>query len=93
MSINMRIEWPVYVFTAAVFLSFALAVNYLSLSSNAVVALFLLLTIAYAWVAWVMIKRSAVLELHSYISCSSCDKLTPSQGEYCFVCGSIMKLP
>ena len=70
MSINMRIEWPVYVFTAAVFLSFALAVNYLSLSSNAVVALFLVLTIAYAWVAWVMIKRSAVLELHSYISVS-----------------------
>jgi hypothetical protein len=50
--------------------------------------LFIILTILYAWVAWVMIKRKAVLELHSYENCSSCGELTPSQGDYCMVCGA-----
>ena len=52
----MRLEWPVYVFTACVFLAFALGVQFLNLGTGAVVGLFLLLTVAYAWVAWVMIK-------------------------------------
>ena len=53
----MRLEWPVYVFTACVFLAFALGVQFLNLGTGAVVGLFLLLTVAYAWVAWVMIKQ------------------------------------
>ena len=85
---NMRLEWPVYVFTACVFLAFALSVQFLSLGTFAVVALFVLLTVAYAWVAWVMIKQKAVLELHAYISCDSCGELTPSQGKYCMNCGA-----
>ncbi|GIR76231.1 MAG: hypothetical protein CM15mP78_09300 [Candidatus Poseidoniales archaeon] len=47
----MRLEWPVYVFTACVFLAFALGVQFLNLGTGAVVGLFLLLTVAYAWVA------------------------------------------
>jgi dolichyl-phosphate-mannose--protein O-mannosyl transferase len=83
----MRLEWPVYVFTACVFLAFALGVQFLSLSTGAVVGLFLLLTVAYAWVAWVMIQQKAVLELHAYIQCSSCNEATPSQGQHCMNCG------
>ena len=85
----MRLEWPVYVFTAGVFLTFALAVQFLDLSTSAVVGLFILLTVAYAWVAWVMIKQKAVLELHSYIPCTSCNELTPSQGNHCMNCGAV----
>lgn len=85
---NMRLEWPVYAFTAGVFLAFALGVQFLSLGTGAVVGLFVLLTAAYAWVAWVMIKQKAVLELHAYIICNSCGELTPSQGKYCMNCGS-----
>ena len=84
----MRLEWPVYAFTAGVFLSFALSAQFLSLGTGAVVALFVLLTIAYAWVAWVMIKQKAVLELHAYITCSMCSELTPSQGKHCMNCGA-----
>ena len=84
----MRLEWPVYVFTACVFLAFALGVQFLNLSSGAVVGLFLLLTVAYAWVAWVMVKQKAVLELHAYIPCISCGELTPSQGQHCMNCGA-----
>ena len=83
----MRLEWPVYVFTACVFLAFALGVQFLALGTGAVVGLFLLLTIAYAWVAWVMVKRKAVLELHAYRPCSGCSELTPAQGHHCMHCG------
>ena len=86
----MRLEWPVYVFTAGVFLSFALGVQFLNLGTGAVVGLFLLLTVAYAWVAWVMIKQKAVLELHAYIPCESCGKTTPAQGAHCMHCGTII---
>ena len=84
----MRLEWPVYIFTAAIFFLFAMGVQFISLGKTAVVGLFIILTILYAWVAWVMIKRKAVLELHSYENCSSCGELTPSQGDYCMVCGA-----
>ena len=83
----MRLEWPVYVFTACVFLAFALGVQFLALGTGAVVGLFLLLTIAYAWVAWVMVKKKAVLELHAYRPCSGCSDLTPTQGHHCMHCG------
>ena len=88
----MRIEWPVYVFTACVFLSFALGVHFLNLSTGAVVGLFLLLTVAYAWVAWVMIKQKAVLELHAYMHCQKCTELTPTQGKHCIQCGTTLKV-
>lgn len=84
----MRLQWPVYVFTACVFLTFALGVQFLNLGSDAVVGLFLLLTVAYAWVAWVMVKQKAVLELHAYHSCSGCSELTPTQGQHCMHCGA-----
>ena len=84
---NMRLEWPVYAFTAGVFLTFALSVQFLSLGTFAVVGLFVLLTVAYAWVAWVMIKQKAVLELHAYNTCNTCGVLTPSQGKHCMNCG------
>ena len=86
----MRLEWPVYVFTACVFLAFALGVQFLNLGTGAVVGLFLLLTVAYAWVAWVMIKQKAVLVLHAYLPCSNCGELTPSQGKHCMNCGVTM---
>ena len=86
----MRLEWPVYVFTACVFLAFALGVQFLNLGTGAVVGLFLLLTVAYAWVAWVMIKQKAVLELHAYIPCESCGKTTPAQGTHCMHCGTVI---
>ena len=85
---NMRLEWPVYAFTACVFLAFALGVQFLSLGTGAVVGLFVLLTVAYAWVAWVMIKQKAVLELHAYTICNTCGELTPTQGKYCMNCGA-----
>ena len=85
----MRIKWPVYVFTAGVFLTFALGVQFLNLGTDAVVGLFLLLTVAYAWVAWVMIKRKAVLELHRYVECMLCNVLTPEQGRFCMNCGRV----
>ena len=84
----MRLEWPVYAFTASVFSAFALGVQFLSLGTGAVVGLFVLLTVAYAWVAWVMIKQKAVLELHAYIACNTCGELTPSQGKHCMNCGA-----
>ena len=86
----MRLEWPVYIFTACVFLAFALGVQFLNLGTGAVVGLFLLLTVAYAWVAWVMIKQKAVLELHTYIPCSNCGELTPIQGTHCMNCGATL---
>ena len=86
----MRLEWPVYVFTACVFLAFALGVQFLNLSTGADVGLFLLLTVAYAWVACVMIKQKAVLELHAYVPCHDCGELTPSQGKHCMNCGTTM---
>ena len=89
----MRLEWPVYVFTACVFLAFALCVQFLNLGTGAVVGLFLLLTVAYAWVAWVMIKQKAVLELHAYRPCNGCGELTPSQGSYCMNCGGLIGEP
>ncbi len=84
----MRLEWPVYALTAGVFLAFALSVQFLSLGNGSVVGLFVLLTVAYAWVAWVMIKQKAVLELHAYITCNTCSELTPSQGKHCMNCGA-----
>ncbi len=84
----MRLEWPVYAFSAGVFLAFALSVQFLSLGTGTIVGLFVLLTMAYAWVARVMIKQKAVLELHSYITCNTCGELTPSQGKYCMKCGA-----
>ena len=86
----MRLEWPVYVFTACVFLAFALGVQFLNLGTGAVVGLFILLTVAYAWVAWVMIKQKAVLELHAYVPCNNCGVLTPSQGTHCMNCGATL---
>ena len=86
-TVPMRLEWPVYVFTACVFLAFALGVHYLDLGKGAVVGLFVLLTLAYAWVAWIMIKQEAVLELHAYRPCSACSELTPTQGQHCMHCG------
>ena len=86
----MKLEWHVYVFTACVFLAFALGVQFLNLGTGAVVGLFLLLTVAYAWVAWVMIKQKAVLELHTYVPCHGCEELTPSQGQHCMNCGAGM---
>ena len=82
----MRLEWPVYVFSACVFLAFALSVQFLSLGTGTVVGLFVLLTVAYAWVAWIMFKQKAVLELHAYITCNICGELTPSQGKHCMNC-------
>ncbi|MBT5735741.1 MAG: hypothetical protein HOI28_02740 [Euryarchaeota archaeon] len=84
----MRLEWPVYAFSASVFLAFALSVQFISLDTSVVVALFVLLTMAYAWVARIMVKQKAVLELHSYIICKACDELTPSQGKHCMNCGT-----
>jgi hypothetical protein len=86
----MRLQWPVYVFTACVFLAFALGVQFLDLGTGAVVGLFLLLTVAYAWVAWVMIKQKAVLELHAYLPCSQCKELTAGQGKHCMNCGTVL---
>ena len=86
----MRIEWPDYVFTACVFLAFALGVEFLNLGTGDVVGLFLLLTVAYAWVAYVMIKQKAVLELHAYVPCKNCGELTPSQGTHCMNCGATL---
>jgi hypothetical protein len=86
----MRIKWPVYIFTACVFLAFALGVQFLDLGKGAVVGLFILLTLAYAWVAWVMVRRKAVLELHAYCSCHGCGELTPSQGKHCMNCGGLI---
>ena len=83
----MRLEWPVYAFSAGVFLAFALSVQFLSLGTGAIVGLFVLLTVAYAWVARVMIKHKAVLELHAYMTCNTCGELTPSQGKHCMKCG------
>ena len=85
----MRIKWPVYVFTAGVFLTFALGVQFLNLGTDAVVGLFILLTVAYAWVAWVMIKQKAVLELHRYVECMLWNVLTPEQGRFCMNCGRV----
>ena len=85
---NMRLEWPVYAFTASVFLTLALSVQFLSLGTEAIVGLFVLLTVAYAWVAWVMIKQKAVLELHAYTICSMCGELTPTQGKHCMNCSA-----
>jgi len=48
---NMRLEWPVYAFSASVFFAFALSVQLLSLETGVIVVLFVLLTMAYAWVA------------------------------------------
>ena len=84
----MRLEWPVYAFTAGVFLAFALSIQFLSLGNGTVVGLFVLLTVAYAWVAGVMIKQKAVLELHAYITCNTCGESTPSQGKHCMNCGA-----
>ena len=84
----MRLEWPVYAFSASVFLAFALSIQFLSLSTSTVVGLFVLLSVAYAWVAWVMIKQKAVLELHAYMTCKTCGELTPSQGKHCMNCGA-----
>ena len=84
----MRLEWPVYAFSASVFLAFALSVQFISLDTSVVVTLFVLLTMAYAWVAWIMVKQKAVLELHSYTICNACDELTPSQGKHCMNCGT-----
>lgn len=84
----MRLKWPVYVFSACVFLTFALSVQFLSLGADTIVALFVMLTVAYAWVAWVMIKQRAVLELHAYIPCNTCGDVTPAQGKYCMKCGA-----
>lgn len=86
----MRLEWPVYAFSASVFLAFALSIQFLSLSTSAAVGLFVLLAVAYAWVAWVMIKQKAVLELHAYIICNTCDETTPSQGQHCMNCGAVL---
>ena len=83
-----RLEWPVYVFTAGIFFLFAIGVQFISLSKTALFGLFIVLTVLYAWVAWIMIKRKAVLELHSYRKCSSCGELTPTQGDYCMMCGA-----
>ena len=85
----MRLTWPVYVFTAGIFFLFAMGVQFISLGKSAVVGLFLILTILYAWVAKVMVNREAVLELHSYEKCQSCGELTPKQGDYCMMCGVV----
>ena len=66
-----------------------MGVQFISLGKSAVVGLFLILTILYAWVAWVMVNREAVLELHSYEKCQSCGELTPKQGDYCMMCGVV----
>ena len=87
----MRLEWPVYAFTSDVFLTFALGVQFLSLGTAPVVGLFVLLTFAYAWVAWVMIKQKAVLELHAYIPCNTCNEQTPGQGAKCMHCGAALR--
>ena len=84
----MRLEWRVYAFSASVFLAFALSIQFLSLSTSTVVGLFVLLSVAYAWVAWVMIKQKAVLELHAYIICNTCGEQSPSQGKKCMNCGA-----
>ncbi|MBT3657164.1 MAG: hypothetical protein HN544_03075 [Euryarchaeota archaeon] len=84
----MRLEWPTYAFSASVFLAFALSVQFFSLSTGAVVGLFVMLTVAYAWVAWVMIKQKAVLELHAYKNCNTCREMTPTQGKHCMNCGA-----
>ncbi|MGYP003311292236 len=84
----MRLKWPVYVLTAGIFFLFAMGVQFISLGKTSIVGLFIILTILYAWVAWVMVKQNAVLELHTYQTCSSCGELTPAQGDYCMICGA-----
>lgn len=86
--VDMRLEWPVYVLTAGIFFLFAIGVKFLSFSKTALVGLFIVLAVLYSWVAWIMIKRKAVLELHSYQKCTSCGELTPTQGDYCMMCGA-----
>ena len=48
-------------FTARVFMAFALGVQFLNLGTGAVVSLFLLFTVAYAWFTHVIIKQKDVL--------------------------------
>jgi hypothetical protein len=73
----MCLKWPAYVFTACVFLAFALGVQFLNLSTGTVVGLFLLLTEAYAWVALVMIKLKAVLELQPMFPAKTTENSRP----------------
>lgn len=85
---RMRLEWTVYAFTASIF--FTVGAIYFLFKPGPMVsaALFALLTVLYGWVAWVMIRRRAVLELHSYGPCSVCSVLTPQQGQHCMHCGA-----
>ena len=85
---HMRLEWTVYAFTASIF--FSLGAVYFIFKPGPMVsaALFTLLTVLYGWVAWVMVRRKAVLELHSYGPCPVCSVLTPQQGQHCMHCGA-----
>ena len=52
-----------------------------------------LLTVAYAWAAWVTIKQKAVRArwlLKAYVPCGNCLELTPSQGQHCMNCGAAL---
>jgi len=85
---RMRLEWTVYAFTASIF--FTVGALYFIFKPGPMVstALFALLTMLYGWVAWVMVRRQAVLELHSYVPCPVCSVLTPQQGQHCMHCGA-----
>lgn len=85
---RMRLGWTVYAFTASIF--FTVGALYYVFKPGPMVsaALFTLLTVLYGWVAWVMVRRQAVLELHSYGPCPVCSVLTPQQGQHCMHCGA-----
>lgn len=86
--VPMRLEWTVYAFTSGLFLTIGMLIYLFNASPEVGAFVFAVLTVLYAWVAWVMIKRKAVLELHAYEPCPSCGALTPAQGSHCMNCGA-----
>ena len=87
-TIFMRLEWTVYAFTSALFFTIGVLIYIFEAGPEVAAAVFAILTVLYGWVAWVMVKRAAVLELHAYQACTSCSALTPMQGAHCMNCGT-----
>lgn len=84
----MRLEWTVYAFTSSLFFFIGALIYFFEAGPEAAAIVFAILTVLYAWVAWVMIKQKAVLELHAYQPCATCGELTPIQGSHCMNCGA-----
>lgn len=87
-SILMRLEWTVYAFTSGLFFAIGVLMYIFEAGPEVAAAVFAILTVLYGWVAWVMVKRAAVLELHAYQACASCSTPTPIQGAHCMNCGT-----